>query len=149
MAKYSTYGTDCERLYVRENVSIDDLHASTGISKTTLYAWKKEYKWDIKRKIYLSSPTATVDLLERILRRKVEQLSEMPIEEISNDVGDNLVKLMASVRRAKKEEHPRTQVINVFSKFAPFVKNREKDKDRIEWLTDMMQTFFEEIRDEG
>ena len=110
--------------------------------------WKKKCKWDAKRKAYLTTPRATIDTLERILAKKVEQINELPAGEIDQTVADGLVKLMAAVRRARKEEHFRSQAINVMSRFGPFVRDREKEKYKVEWLSKMMKAFFEDIRDD-
>jgi len=148
VAKYSTYGMDAERLYVREGKTIEELHQILGISRTTFIKWKEKYKWDAKRKVYLSTPRATIDTLERVLAKKVEQIDTMQVDEINQTVTDGLVKLMAAVRRAKKEVSFRSQSINVMGRFGPFVKNKEKDRVKVEWLTKMMQAFFEDIREE-
>lgn len=148
MGKYATYGVDSERLYVREGKTVEEIHQILGLSRTTIIKWKKKGKWDAKRKAYLSTPRATVDTLERVLAKKVEQVDQMEPEEINQTVTDGLVKLMAAVRRAKKEVHFRSEAINVMARFGPFVRDREKDKGKVEWLTKMMRAFFEDIRDD-
>ena len=148
MAKYSTYGMDCERLFVRDGRSMDEIHQATGLSRTTLNHWKKKYKWDVKRKIYQESPDASLFTLGRILTRKVEQINLLPIEMIDGKVTDQLSKIAKSLERLGKDTGIRSQSINVFARFGPFCKKKEEDKEEDEWLTKMMQAFFEDVREE-
>jgi transposase-like protein len=37
---------EAERLYLKENLSVDKIAVQLDISRRTLFYWKKKYKWD-------------------------------------------------------------------------------------------------------
>lgn len=54
MSKMKYYNT-VEYLYVYNNVPIDEIHKRLGISRRTLFYWKRRFTWDTKRTNFIKS----------------------------------------------------------------------------------------------
>ena len=55
MNKRDVFLENAERLYVVEQMLIEDVAQRVGVSERTIRRWKDEFKWDYKRKQYLNS----------------------------------------------------------------------------------------------
>lgn len=54
MSKMKYYNT-AEYLYVYNNVQIDEITKRLGISRRTLFYWKRKFTWDTKRTNFIKS----------------------------------------------------------------------------------------------
>lgn len=54
MSKMKSYNT-AEYLYVYNNVQIDKITKRLGISRRTLFYWKRKFTWDTKRTNFIKS----------------------------------------------------------------------------------------------
>ena len=55
MNKRDVFLENAERLYVVEQMLIEDVAQRVGVNERTIRRWKDEFKWDYKRKQYLNS----------------------------------------------------------------------------------------------
>ena len=55
MNKRDVFLENAERLYVVEQMLIEDVAQRVGVNEITIRRWKDEFKWDYKRKQYLNS----------------------------------------------------------------------------------------------
>lgn len=55
MNKRDVFLENAERLYVVEQMLIEDVAQRVGVSERTIRRWKDEFKWDYKREQYLNS----------------------------------------------------------------------------------------------
>ncbi len=55
MNKRDVFLENAERLYVVEQMLIEDVAQRVGVNERTIRRWKDEFKWDYKREQYLNS----------------------------------------------------------------------------------------------
>ena len=102
MGKRNNYYENAEELYTRKLKSIPEIAALLGVSQTSLYKWKREGDWDVRRTEFLKTPKTALELSEELLVKLVNKLNNLPIEELSARHFDSLNKAVKSVRDLKK-----------------------------------------------
>lgn len=55
MAKNDILLSNAERLYVVDQMTIDEVAQRVGVHEKTVRRWKREHKWDLKKEQYLST----------------------------------------------------------------------------------------------
>ena len=55
MSKKKIYYSESERLYVEEQMTVEEISSRINVSVRTLKSWKKENNWTVKRKEFLES----------------------------------------------------------------------------------------------
>ena len=146
MAKYRDYGFEAETLYVRRGQTLEQVAKFLGLSVQTLSRWKKKGNWGEKRKLFMTSPQGAIGALEDVLRSKIDELRNLPAEEINSKRIDGITKLVASINRIRKEQDLRTQAIFVMQEFGQFVRARNLKNNEIDMITKLIQDFFEYVR---
>ncbi len=147
MAKFNDYGFEAENLYVRKGMTLEQIANLLGISVQSLSRWKKRGDWGGKRKIFMASPSGAIGALEEVLRNKIEELRNLPAEEINSKRIDGITKLVASISRIRKEQDLRTQAIFVMQEFGRFIRARDLNQHDLDVVTKLIQEFFEFVRD--
>ena len=147
MSKFQEFGLEAEQLYVKDDKTLQEIATMFGLSIQTVSRWKIKGGWRDKRKKYRGSARGTIELLEEVLRGKVEELRGMAADEITQNHTDALVKLVASISKLKKEDDIRVQAITVISELTKFISKREYAEDEKELFTKLFQEFFIYLRD--
>lgn len=96
MAKQAIYLDEAKRLYVNEGFSLDAIVGMLGgkVSRKTLYNWKIQGDWDIKRKNYLKE---TEDLQGQLMK-----LAHLAMKEaLANPTPHNIYAVMKAVSALK------------------------------------------------
>lgn len=106
MGKKEIFYTEAERLYVIEQLSLNEISSRLNVSIRTMYQWKNEGDWDNKRSQYLKSRQSFHEELYEFARELMARVKE---DLASNrDVSANriygLVKLLPLILKVKKYE---------------------------------------------
>jgi len=147
MSKFQEYGLAAEQFYVKDNKKLQEISDMYGLSIQTVSRWKRAGNWEQKRKKYRSSARGTIDVLEEVLRTKVEELRDLSASEITEKHTDSLVKLVAALSKLKKEDDIRVQAITVISEMTKFINKQEYSDKQKEFLRKVFQEFFIYLRD--
>ena len=142
--KKQYYFDEAERLFIRGK-TIKEIAQLLGVSERTLARWKKEGRWEEKRKNYMKNPVGLGEKIEELLRRKVEELASLPASEVTTKMIDELSKLVAALEKIRKAASFPSQAIVVFDRFSSYIKEVEKDEEFLERLSKHIQGFFEKI----
>ncbi len=99
MAKAAIYHEEAKRLYVVEGFSLDAIVGMLNkkVSRKTLYNWKIQGEWDVKRKEYLKQ---TKDLHEEIL-----EIARLTIKEAKANPTPHNIYAMSKAIAALKSYH--------------------------------------------
>lgn len=73
----------------------NEIAATMGVSQQTITAWKQQFNWDDRKKIFLNSTHATVDKLRTLLSSYVENLENLD----DDKAADKLAKITSSIER--------------------------------------------------
>lgn len=73
--------SQAEHLYVYEKQSLDVISNKLGLSRRTLYYWKKEYEWDKKR--------FEKGRKQELFNRELLNFAQKIMDKISNDIDNN------------------------------------------------------------
>ena len=107
---------EAKRLYLEGRTPGDILRLFPSLSSSTLYTWKKKFKWDelrdTKMKKFTNSPEILLDMLEELLNKVPAMLEDVEIG--INQKTTNIAKISDSV-----------------SKICKSIKSLSKDKDRL------------------
>ena len=57
MAKNEVLLSNAERLYVVDQLTIEEVAQKVGVNERTIRRWKTDHKWDLKKEQYLSTKT--------------------------------------------------------------------------------------------
>lgn len=144
--KEAIYYEPARDLFVKKNKNLREISEIIPVSPQTLSKWKADGDWDREKKAYLTSPQGAVEILKEVLLLKTEEIRGMTASEIDAGTLDSLAKLVAMITRLEKEADPLAQTIFVFEKFSGFVREKERDSEKIDWISKMMQGFFENVR---
>ena len=55
MAKNDILLSNAERLYVIEQMTLDEVALKVGVTERTIRRWKTDHKWDLKKEQYLNT----------------------------------------------------------------------------------------------
>ncbi len=147
MGKFSRYGQNAEDLYVRQGKTLQDISELLGISMQTLSRWKQKYDWTERRRIYRVSMPGTIQILEDVLKEKIEQLRELQAQDVDGKQIDGITKLVASIQKLKREDDLRSQTIRVMSEFSRFIKQKNLKERELDLVINLVQEFFDFVRD--
>ena len=76
MSKKKIYYSESERLYVEEQMTIEEIASRFNVSVRTLKSWKKENDWSSKRKEFLDLKEKTTYGFEFFTRNMLAGMSE-------------------------------------------------------------------------
>jgi len=96
---------ECERLYVDELYSANEVSEKTGVPVITIYRWRKEGKWDELRE-------QSMDLRDK-LRRLLFKLIEAQLEEDKNIEPQELYGLIKILEKFQKTGAVRERIVYV------------------------------------
>ena len=145
IGKFPKYGPEAERMYV-EGKSTYEIARFLPVSQRTLERWRKEYDWDEKRRVYRSGVFGSVAALEKLLLQKLEELQQLPADQVDSKRIDSITKLVASIHKMKQEMDFRTQVVNVMYKFSTFIRQKDLTDEQLKTITELVQDFFQWAR---
>jgi len=98
---------ECSELYIKQGRTLQDISALTGVSKTTLSKYYKEYDWETSRKEYQKTIACAQDAIS---------------EEISKLTGDLSKEKDPTARRAII--YSLSQIINIRAKNDDLIEKR-------------------------
>ena len=96
MGKLALYYDEAERLYVREGFSLDTIVGMLGkkVSRKTLFNWKKDHEWEVKRKTYIEETKDLRDEIREIAKLTIKEAKERPTPK-------NLLAMMRAIAALK------------------------------------------------
>ena len=69
MAKNQVLLSNAERLYVVDQLTIEEVAQKVGVNERTIRRWKTDHKWDLKKEQYLSTKTMFHEELYNFARK--------------------------------------------------------------------------------
>lgn len=124
-SKEGLYYDQAQRLYVVDGLPVTAIAERLTVSRNTLQRWKQKGDWDAARKARMRSPVAPLELAERTLQAKLEDLSRTNPADVDATMLDGLHKLVTTIGKLKKE-HDRFQItVLVFMDLVPWVKRTQ------------------------
>jgi len=143
MSKRSAWLPQAEILYVQKGKTLEETSNIIDVSISTLSRWKREGKWDERRKEYLKTPLAIADILAKALMDKINALLETG--EFSAKDADSVVKIVKSIKSLQQDYDRLGSVILTISDLVNFLKNR--DIKIVEKLEPYLMEFMQEERE--
>ena len=143
MKNKDIYLMEAESMYFRGK-TLSEISKIFGVSERTLLRWKKDNKWEEKKKKYVANPLSIEVYIDSFIVKKLDELSKASDKE-SGKIIDSLSKLAKVKASFGKQGDFATQAIYVFEKFSIFVKNKIKDADFMEMLQESIQKFIRKI----
>ena len=80
MTKYNQL-TQAEHMYIYDKKSLAEIGMEIGLSRRTLFYWKKEYEWDKKR--------FEKGREQELFNRELLNFAQKIMDKISNDIDNN------------------------------------------------------------
>lgn len=99
MAKIAIYNGEAERLFVQEGLGLDSIVEILGrkLSRKTLYNWKKDGKWDEKRKLYVAQT--------KEMRDEIRELAKITLKNAkTNPTPKNMLAFVRAIAALKTYE---------------------------------------------
>jgi hypothetical protein len=95
MAKQAIYMEEARRRYVEEGLSLDAIVGMLGknVSRKTLYNWKEQFEWDVKRKAFLDQ---NEDRRTQIIQLENQLFNEVKANPTSKNIKRWLLLLAAT-----------------------------------------------------
>lgn len=69
MTKNEVLLSNAERLYVVDQLTIEEVAQKVGVNERTIRRWKTDHKWDLKKEQYLSTKTMFHEELYNFARK--------------------------------------------------------------------------------
>jgi transposase-like protein len=98
---------EAERLYLKENLSIDEIAVQLDISRRTIFYWKKKYEWDRKR--------FEAERNQEIFSEELLEFARKLMQKISKDMDNktptpqseiySLMKILKNIPQVKQYEN--------------------------------------------
>jgi hypothetical protein len=76
LSKKPLYHNEAERLYVYEQMTVDEIALRLNLGSRTVRNWKDENSWDIKKKNYIKSKQAFHEELYEFARKLMHSIKE-------------------------------------------------------------------------
>jgi len=149
MAKYRSYGMEAESMYIRKNKKCTEIGELLGISWRTIERWKRKYNWEEKRLEYNKTARGAIEVIETLLHEKLDDFvkkEDITLKDIKG-FADAISKIVASLEKLRKTTDLRTQVITVMTEFSSYIKKINLKVGQIEFVTKLVQGFFDYTRD--
>lgn len=124
--------------------TLSEISKIFGVSERTLLRWKKNNKWEEKKKKYVANPLSLGVYIDSFIVKELDKLSKANDKE-SGKIIDSLSKLAKVKASFVKQGDFATQAIYVFEKFSIFVRNKIKDVNFMEMLQESIQKFIRKI----
>lgn len=142
MGKRETYGQKAEDLYVRHGKTLQSISGILGVAIQTLSRWKSEGIWEEKRKSFLLSRTGQVEKLKDMMCKLIDET-----EEPSAQFADKLYKLNLTAEKLEGRRDVLDETVAVMDDFTAYVRGKEKEEKKIDWLLKMATGYFQLIRE--
>lgn len=105
-SKTALYFDEAERLYVFENLTIDETAVRVNVSSRTIATWKVKGDWDLKRLEYKKTKQAFHAELYDFARKLMKEISEDMDDGVKVDTGRfyALTKMLPMLVKVKEYE---------------------------------------------
>lgn len=129
-----------ERMYIREGKSIEQIATTLGVSRTTLYRWKKERNWDERKYEMETSAQFIGEKLMKLLADDVRKLEKLDAKSV-----DRIVKAIKSIKSLDSEVDILGSTLLVMEQFAFYL--QQKDAELYEKLQELLPDFLVFMRE--
>ena len=148
MGKWEQFGTAAEELYVKQGKSLREIAELLQIAPKTIGEWSKKHNWVAKRKTAKTSPVEIARLAEDVLRAKLEELRELPPEDIDPAKIDAMYKLLLTVEKTSKETRLLEKGIFVMNVYVDYLRRTVSPED-IEIEFQRVNGFLTSLEEQG
>ncbi|EHO41089.1 hypothetical protein Calab_1468 [Caldithrix abyssi DSM 13497] len=129
-----------ERLYIREGKSIENIATALGVSRTTLYRWKKERNWDERKYEMETSAQFVSEKLMKLLADDVRNLQKLDAKSV-----DRIVKAIKSIKSLDNEVDILGSTLLVMEQLAYYL--QQKNAQLYEKLQELLPDFLVYMRE--
>ena len=130
MNKKKIYYAEAEKLYVVEQMTIEEIATSFNIAVRTIKYWKQGQGWDVKRQEYMKAQQASHEDGYRYARKLLRAISED--EEDGRKISAGRLRSLARITRSflnMKKDDEKGDKLRKF--FVPQEKNTTLTPDKI------------------
>ncbi len=129
-----------ERMYIREGKPIEKIAAALGVSRTTLYRWKKERNWDERKYELETSAQFVSEKLMKLLADDVRNLQKLDAKSV-----DRIVKAIKSIKSLDNEVDILGSTLLVMEQFAYYL--QQKNAGLYEKIQELLPDFLVYMRE--
>jgi uncharacterized protein YjcR len=149
-SKESAYYEEARRLYVKENLTVDQIAARLHgeVSTNTLYKWAKKGDWGQERAAALNNPRDIAEWLRQTLNGQMEALqaeAQKNPAAINPGVYDAIYKTVLTIEKLEKSQDLRAAAIMVLDKYGEFLKGLDLAPGELQMHSGRMREFFRSI----
>lgn len=131
MTKKHLYYSNAERMFVVEQMTLDEIASRTQTNERTIRKWKEEGDWDSKKKLYLKSKQMFHEELYDFARKLMKGIKEdiEKGEKVDSGRMYAFTKMLPMIVKVKEYED---------------IKTKREDKDDKKGLTDDIVAIIEQ-----
>lgn len=102
------YYNEAERLYLYDNLSIDEIYKQLNLSRRTVYYWKNKFNWDKKLAERFKNKEAMSQELLEFIRKLMKRITtdienKTPVNQSLFYSLNNLLKFMPDIQKYETE----------------------------------------------
>jgi len=141
MGKYSTSGLQAQGLYLKGK-TLEQISELTGVSVTTLSAWKNTYNWDEKRDSYRKRPGAIQEKIVDILQHKLEDVDPANFNSVDADIVSKMTK---AAKDLGDTEDIGAEVLVGVDNFGAYVNGSDLSEEKKGIIFDAIKGFLNDV----
>lgn len=134
------------RMYCADGRSFTEIAGALGISKATVTKWAKSGGWDKVRGVIAGSIATVHDQAAEILQAKLQQLRDLPAEQVSAPMLDGLTKLFKIVNESRETLNLFECVVLAGEEFVNFVRREVPDEATRSRVFEVWEKFLDEVK---
>ena len=106
MTKKDTHYSDAERMYIIEQMTLEEIASKTGSNERTIRRWKEEGDWDSKKDRFLDSKQLFHEELYEFARELMNRIKEDLVNGEKVDTGRMyaFIRMLPSIIKVKEYE---------------------------------------------
>ena len=107
---------ECERLRVKERLTLKEIHQRTGVAPSTLSKWNRKFNWDARMNDWLNSSMHIAERLQFLLNQELQD-----VEQLDNKAVDKVIKAVKSIRYLNQDADILGNTIMVMEQYGTFL----------------------------
>lgn len=116
------------KLFVEEGLSFLDVGARLKIPESTARKWSKAGNWERAREELSGSARTLYEMALKILKAKLQQIEQLPPDQVTTGMLDGLNKLMLTVQNARETVRLLEAAVIAGEEFIGFIRRTVPDE---------------------
>jgi transposase-like protein len=145
--KEEAYWDEAERLFVRENKTVEQIAQILPVSANTLYKWRLKGGWEAKRAAALASPRDLAERMRRTLELYLTTIEAKAREgTLDNNTFDSINKAMAAIKGVERQALDlRVMAVEVMKEFTDFLKAENLPPGELQLFGGRIRSWFRSL----